>query len=266
MASTSRGVQINKQLPIGAHSNHSNLKQDSQTDLDSFKSWTKERVAEWLVLNDFGEYKDCFLQHEITGDLLLDLNYPSLKDIGVLIVGDRARILQAIKKSFSSNFTNKSVKSSAGTTSSNDTIPPPKRSVVSFAEPKSSEPMSASITTSREFSASNSIDIPTTESEKSSTRSSQKSRLANPLVIYPRSSSMKDAGAQKQTVSKEVLENFDSLFGNTSSSASANKLTASGRKLLKEVSSASIASEGDDGEREVKDAMSIKTIREVFQI
>ena len=41
-----------------------------------------------------------FLKHEITGDLLLDLNYNSLRDIGVVIVGDRARILQAIKQQF----------------------------------------------------------------------------------------------------------------------------------------------------------------------
>lgn len=66
----------------------------------AFKSWTAIQVSQWMGENGFQQYKEAFVKHEITGDLLLDLNYNNLGDIGVGVFGDRARILQAIKKNF----------------------------------------------------------------------------------------------------------------------------------------------------------------------
>lgn len=74
------------------------LKLPSGSSQMDFKQWDSHKVAEWLQRNNFGEYQECFKTHQITGDLLPDLNYSSLREIGVLIVGDRARIIQAIKK------------------------------------------------------------------------------------------------------------------------------------------------------------------------
>ena len=68
--------------------------------LSQFKTWNIQQVGEWLAQNGFKEYRDFFVKHKISGDLLMDLNYNTLGDIGVVSVGERARILQAIKKNF----------------------------------------------------------------------------------------------------------------------------------------------------------------------
>ncbi|KAJ3321307.1 hypothetical protein HDV06_004411 [Boothiomyces sp. JEL0866] len=77
----------------------------SEKEKEDFRLWDSERVGVWLVENGFDDYKDNFLEHKITGDLLLDLNYHALLEIGVIIVGDRARILQAIKRQFNKEKT-----------------------------------------------------------------------------------------------------------------------------------------------------------------
>jgi hypothetical protein len=89
-------MEVNRSLPINTPS----IRRNQQEVDASFQSWDAQQVGNWLTNNNFAEYKDCFIQHSITGDLLLDLNYTILRDIGVLIVGDRARILQAIKRQF----------------------------------------------------------------------------------------------------------------------------------------------------------------------
>ncbi|KAI8903638.1 hypothetical protein EDD86DRAFT_230987, partial [Gorgonomyces haynaldii] len=60
--------------------------------------WDNPRVIQWMIENQFHQWIDHFMEHQITGDVLMELNYNTLKDIGVKTVGDRARILQQIKK------------------------------------------------------------------------------------------------------------------------------------------------------------------------
>ncbi|KAI8894705.1 sterile alpha motif/pointed domain-containing protein, partial [Globomyces pollinis-pini] len=60
--------------------------------------WDSKQVANWLAENGFADANALFIQHEITGDILLDLNYNFLRDIGVASVGERAKILALIKK------------------------------------------------------------------------------------------------------------------------------------------------------------------------
>ena len=72
----------------------------SPVDVDRLKMWSSHQVAQWLVENGFQNYKENFLRHEITGDILLDLSYNILGDIGVSTTGDRVKILQALKRSF----------------------------------------------------------------------------------------------------------------------------------------------------------------------
>ena len=64
--------------------------------------WDLQRVGKWLDDHSLSVYKSAFQAHNITGATLLELNYESLKDIGVVKVGDRARILQTIKREFRS--------------------------------------------------------------------------------------------------------------------------------------------------------------------
>lgn len=66
--------------------------------LQPIEGWTVTDVVQWLEENGFGRFCELFIKHDITGDVLLDLNYTYLKDMGVNLVGDRARILQAIKQ------------------------------------------------------------------------------------------------------------------------------------------------------------------------
>lgn len=61
-------------------------------------SWNVHQVCEWLEQANFGQFVQNFRDHDITGDVLVDLNYALLKEIGIHLVGDRARILAAIKR------------------------------------------------------------------------------------------------------------------------------------------------------------------------
>jgi hypothetical protein len=72
----------------------------SPVDANGLKMWSSHQVAQWLVENGFQHYKENFLRHEITGDILLDLSYKILGDIGISPSGDRVKILQALKLSF----------------------------------------------------------------------------------------------------------------------------------------------------------------------
>ena len=62
------------------------------------KSWNVAQVCEWLEQANFAQFTQHFRDHDITGDLLVDLNYALLKEIGIHLVGDRARILATIKR------------------------------------------------------------------------------------------------------------------------------------------------------------------------
>ncbi|KAJ3088508.1 hypothetical protein HK102_008584 [Quaeritorhiza haematococci] len=60
--------------------------------------WTAQRVARWLDDNQFGRYRQIFLDNHVTGAVLLELPFGSLKQLGVSTVGERARILVAVKR------------------------------------------------------------------------------------------------------------------------------------------------------------------------
>lgn len=66
-------------------------------------NWDVHTVGQWLDEHSFSMYKSEFIHHGITGEILLELTYDALKDIGVQKIGDRARILQTIKKEFRTN-------------------------------------------------------------------------------------------------------------------------------------------------------------------
>ncbi|TPX61078.1 hypothetical protein PhCBS80983_g01320 [Powellomyces hirtus] len=73
------------------------LPPDTRVESD-VKGWDESRVGTWLTSIGFERFASAFADHHITGDVITELNYETLKDVGVVSVGDRARILQAIKK------------------------------------------------------------------------------------------------------------------------------------------------------------------------
>ncbi|KAL5489902.1 STE11 [Sanghuangporus weigelae] len=68
---------------------------------DFIASWSDPHVARWLAaLDPHGKcsaHAGAFRAADIRGSILLDLDQPSLKEIGVTSIGDRIRILNAVK-------------------------------------------------------------------------------------------------------------------------------------------------------------------------
>ncbi|KAL5529624.1 hypothetical protein ACEPAG_5609 [Sanghuangporus baumii] len=68
---------------------------------DFIASWNDAHVARWLTaLDPHGKcaaHAGAFRVADIRGSILLDLDQPSLKEIGVTSIGDRIRILNAVK-------------------------------------------------------------------------------------------------------------------------------------------------------------------------
>ncbi|KAJ3289237.1 polar growth protein [Borealophlyctis nickersoniae] len=60
------------------------------------ETWTVNEVAAWLEQAGFQTAIPSFVDQEITGDLLVDLNLSSLRELGVESLGDRINILHAI--------------------------------------------------------------------------------------------------------------------------------------------------------------------------
>lgn len=66
---------------------------------DSVLDWDEARVGEWLRSIDLGQYADVFRRNNINGEVLMELDQPLLKEMGVNKLGDRVRI-NAQAKSF----------------------------------------------------------------------------------------------------------------------------------------------------------------------
>ena len=60
--------------------------------------WNEQSVAVYLKEKGFAKYSQAFIDNHITGDVLLELDYATLKDIGMVHVGDRATLLNLIKR------------------------------------------------------------------------------------------------------------------------------------------------------------------------
>eukprot|EP00835_Amoeboradix_gromovi_P006207 NODE_688_length_5165_cov_0.086656.p2 type:complete len:609 gc:universal NODE_688_length_5165_cov_0.086656:2667-4493(+) len=85
-----------------------NLQSDSQTRSKNFKkkkkkilspgnpnTWSVDDVVLWLESNNFS-FKDHFIENEISGDVLLQLNLANLKEIGVAALGQRLKLFNKI--------------------------------------------------------------------------------------------------------------------------------------------------------------------------
>lgn len=61
------------------------------------RSWADDQVARWLSEIKCGCYQDTFKANDIRGDVLLELDQNTLKELGISCIGDRLRILNAVK-------------------------------------------------------------------------------------------------------------------------------------------------------------------------
>lgn len=71
---------------------------DGHSILEWVRSWDDQMVAQWLSDNKCGQYEQIFRENDIRGDVLLDVDQQALKEMSVQSVGDRIKIVVAIKK------------------------------------------------------------------------------------------------------------------------------------------------------------------------
>ncbi|KAG0223901.1 SH3 and multiple ankyrin repeat domains protein 2 [Mortierella sp. GBA43] len=63
--------------------------------LDSnVSAWSVETTGQFLVNNGYEDFVQQFKEHDITGDVLLDLTHDTLKDMGMTSTGRRIRLLK----------------------------------------------------------------------------------------------------------------------------------------------------------------------------
>ncbi|KAF9780478.1 Pkinase-domain-containing protein [Thelephora terrestris] len=67
------------------------------TFLELVRTWTDSDVARWLSENKVGHLANAFKTNDIRSDVILDLNQESLKEMGIKSVGERIRVLNAVK-------------------------------------------------------------------------------------------------------------------------------------------------------------------------
>ena len=61
------------------------------------RTWTDENVSRWLNEIRCGCHEESFRTNDIRGDVLLELDQITLKEMGISSIGDRLRILNAVK-------------------------------------------------------------------------------------------------------------------------------------------------------------------------
>jgi hypothetical protein len=65
---------------------------------ESAKNWDEERVCDWLVSVNCGEYEKLFRKNNINGENLLEMDKAVLQEMGIDKIGDRVRLFLNIKK------------------------------------------------------------------------------------------------------------------------------------------------------------------------
>jgi len=59
-------------------------------------TWTHHDVALWVEIVGYGEYKELFLRHRVTGEELADLSTEDLEALGIHSIGHHKRILREV--------------------------------------------------------------------------------------------------------------------------------------------------------------------------
>ncbi|KAK0228572.1 ste11-like protein [Armillaria fumosa] len=83
--------------PTSSHSNGTMEPPPGVTYGDYIRMWTDAHVARWLADIKCGSHAATFKTNDIRGDILLELDQTTLQEMGVGSIGDRFRILHAVK-------------------------------------------------------------------------------------------------------------------------------------------------------------------------
>jgi mitogen-activated protein kinase kinase kinase len=83
--------------PISSHMNGLLEPPPGVTYGDFIRTWTDNHVARWLTDIKCGTHAGTFRANDIRGDILLELDQVTLKEMGVSSIGDRLRIVNAVK-------------------------------------------------------------------------------------------------------------------------------------------------------------------------
>ncbi|ORZ40323.1 kinase-like domain-containing protein [Catenaria anguillulae PL171] len=78
------------------HSSGQGSVSPSMLSLDAVRAWTPVQVADWLERNAMPKHARTFVDHEISGDILLELTQQNLKDMSIPTIGDRIRLERLI--------------------------------------------------------------------------------------------------------------------------------------------------------------------------
>ncbi|KIJ22804.1 hypothetical protein M422DRAFT_276706 [Sphaerobolus stellatus SS14] len=65
--------------------------------LEFLRTWNDQHVGRWLTDCKCGHHAQTFVNHDIRGDILLDLEQKTLRDMNISSVGDRIKILNGVK-------------------------------------------------------------------------------------------------------------------------------------------------------------------------
>ncbi|KAG2174456.1 hypothetical protein INT44_006719 [Umbelopsis vinacea] len=65
--------------------------------LETVKHWKERDVADWLESLNYGQFTQKFIENNINGEVLLELDNPTLKEMDIKTVGERVRILTAVR-------------------------------------------------------------------------------------------------------------------------------------------------------------------------
>ena len=63
----------------------------------SVRSWGLSEITAWLQKNKLGQHSSAFVRNDIYGGALLHLDHGVLKEMGITNVGDRLRLISAIR-------------------------------------------------------------------------------------------------------------------------------------------------------------------------
>ncbi|PBK78187.1 Pkinase-domain-containing protein [Armillaria solidipes] len=83
--------------PTSSHSSGTMEPPPGVTYGDYIRTWTDTHVARWLADIKCGSHAATFKANDIRGDILLELDQTTLQEMGVGSIGDRFRILHAVK-------------------------------------------------------------------------------------------------------------------------------------------------------------------------
>lgn len=65
--------------------------------IEFLRGWNDLHVARWLAENKCGHHAQTFANNDIRSDILLDLDQQTLRETGIMSVGDRVKILNGVK-------------------------------------------------------------------------------------------------------------------------------------------------------------------------